>query len=147
MKYFLFSTTPEWSAFVLRLILGAVMLPHGMQKVFGSFGGYGYLATMSYFTSTMNLPWLIAFAVVITEFVGAIALMVGFASRFWACGLAAIMIGAIITTNFRNGFFMNWFGTQAGEGYEYHLLVLAICIAIIILGSGRFSIDQMISTK
>jgi putative oxidoreductase len=147
MKHFLFSTSPEWAAFVLRLILGAVMLPHGMQKVFGSFGGYGYRATMSYFTDTMNLPWLIAFVVIMIEFVGAVALITGFASRAWACGLAAIMIGAIVTTNFRNGFFMNWFGTQTGEGYEYHLLVLAICIAIIILGSGRFSIDQVISTK
>lgn len=69
--------------------------------------------------------------------------MVGFASRVRAPGLIAIMIGAIYTTNMKNGFFMNWFGSQSGEGYEYHLLVIVICIAILMTGSGRYSLDNV----
>jgi putative oxidoreductase len=140
----LFSTQQEWIGLVLRLILGGIMLPHGAQKMFGWFGGYGYDTTMKFFTDTMKLPVIVAFLVIFLEFFGAIGLLIGVASRLWAIGLIAIMIGAIITTNFKHGFFMNWFGNQSGEGYEYHLLIIGICIAILIVGSGRFSLDGLI---
>jgi len=144
MKQLLFSTTQNWEGFILRILLGAIMLPHGAQKVFGWFGGYGFTASMKFFTESMKLSSIIAFLVIVIEFFGAVALLAGFASRLWALGFLFIMLGAIVTTNFKNGFFMNWFGNQAGEGYEYHLLVIGICLAIIIIGSGRYSMDGII---
>jgi putative oxidoreductase len=145
MKQLLFSSESDWTGLVLRLILSVVMLPHGGQKLFGWFGGYGYKSTMDFFVESMKLPWIISLAIIIIEFFGSLGLLFGFASRAWAIALIVIMTGAIYTTNSQNGFFMNWFGTQAGEGYEYHLLVIGICVAIIFNGSGKFSVDGFIA--
>ena len=145
MKQLLFTTGSDWAGLVLRLILSLVMLPHGGQKLFGWFGGYGYKGTMDFFVGSMKLPWIVSLTIILLEFFGPLGLMFGFASRVWAIGLTAIMIGAIYTTNLKNGFFMNWFGNQAGEGYEYHLLIIGICLAIILNGSGKFSVDNFIA--
>jgi putative oxidoreductase len=120
------------------------MFPHGAQKFFAWFGGYGFSATMDFFTKSMKLPWIISVLVILIELFGALGLMIGFASKVWALALMAIMIGAIYTTNIQNGFFMNWFGNQSGEGYEYHLLAIGICIAIMLTGSGKYSVDNLI---
>ena len=141
MKKLLFSTQNAWIGLMLRVSLGVIMFPHGAQKLFGMFGGSGYRNTMDYFIHTMKLPWIVAFLVVIIEFFGSIALIAGFAGRVWAMCFLILMIGAIYTTNFQFGFFMNWFGNQAGEGYEYHLLVIGICLAMLISGSGKLSVD------
>lgn len=145
MKEILFSAESSLTGLALRLTLGIIMLPHGAQKLFGLFGGYGYKETMKYFTDNMRLPWIISIAVILIEFFGSVGLILGFGSRIWAALFVLIMFGAIITTNYSNGFFMNWFGTQKGEGFEYHLLVVGACIAIIITGSGKYSIDQLIN--
>jgi putative oxidoreductase len=145
MKELLFSTTNDFTGLVLRIVLGGIMMPHGAQKLFGWFGGYGFTTTMDFFTATMKLPRTIALLVIIVEFFGAAALIAGFASRFWALAFLLIMIGAIVTINYKNGLFMNWFGTQSGEGYEYHLLVIGICIAILLNGSGRYAIDNLLA--
>jgi putative oxidoreductase len=145
MRQLIFSTTPDWAGFVLRVTLGCIMFPHGAQKLFGWFGGYGFNDTMKFFTGSMKMPWIFAFLVIFIEFFGAIALVTGFASRLCTIGFAVIMVGAIYTTNLKHGLFMNWFGNQAGEGYEYHLLVIGICMAILFLGSGRYSIDGLIA--
>jgi putative oxidoreductase len=145
MRQLLFSTTQDWTGFILRITLGCVMFSHGAQKLLGWYGGYGFNGTMKFFTDSMKMPWIFAFLVIFIEFFGALALLAGFASRLWAIGLVVIMIGAIYTTNLKYGFFMNWFGNQAGEGYEYHLLVIAICLVILFLGSGRYSIDGLIA--
>ncbi len=144
MIQLLFGSQNDWSGLVLRVALGVVMLPHGAQKLFGWFGGYGFSATMSFFTNTMKLPWIISILVILIELFGSIGLIVGFASRAWALGLIIIMVEAIYTTNMKNGFFMNWFGNQPGEGYEYHLLIIGICIAILLTGSGKYSLDNII---
>lgn len=142
MKQLIFSTTGDWAGFILRVVLGAIMLPHGAQKLLGWFGGYGFTQTMRFFTDSLKLPWLVGFAVIAIEFFGAAALIVGFASRLWAFAFLLIMIGAVATTNFRHGLFMNWFNTQQGEGYEYHLLVIGICFVILLVGSGRYAVDS-----
>lgn len=121
------------------------MLPHGVQKVLGGLGGYGFSATMNFFTQSMKLPWIIAFIVIIAESVGAILLIAGLGTRIWALLLLAIMLGAIFTTHLKFGFFMNWFGTQSGEGIEYHLLVIGISVALIASGGGKLSIDYFLS--
>ena len=143
MKY-LFQTNDKFSYWVPRVILGCVMLPHGAQKLFGWFGGFGFTNTMTYFTQTTGLPWIIAFLIVMGESLGSLGLILGFFTRLSALGLICIMVGAIITVHIPNGFFMNWFGKQAGEGFEYHLLVIGMSIPLVISGGGKYSVDVLI---
>lgn len=141
----LFHTDDSLSSFILRLTVGLVMFPHGAQKLLGWFGGYGFSATMDAFTGKMGMPWIIAFLVIIGESVGALALITGFMTRFTAASLAVIMVGAIAMGHWQNGFFMNWFGQQAGEGFEYHLLMIGMCVALVLSGGGKWSVDQGIA--
>ena len=144
MKY-LFQTNDNFSYWVPRVILGCVMFPHGAQKLFGWFGGFGFTNTMTYFTQTAGLPWIIAFLIVMGESLGSLGLILGFFTRLSALGLICIMVGAIITVHIPNGFFMNWFGKQAGEGFEYHLLVIGMSIPLLISGGGKYSVDLLIN--
>jgi putative oxidoreductase len=143
----LFQTDQAWSSFVLRVMLGVVFFPHGAQKMLGWYGGFGFAGTMGFFTEQMHLPALIAFLVIVGEFFGSLGLLVGFLTRFTAASLALIMAGAITLVHLPHGFFMNWFGKQAGEGYEYHLLVIAIAAALVITGAGRWSVDGLVANK
>ncbi len=143
MKY-LFQTNDNFSYWVPRVILGCVMFPHGAQKLFGWFGGFGFTNTMTYFTQTTGLPWIIAFLIIMGESLGSLGLILGFFTRLSALGLICIMVGAIITVHIPNGFFMNWFGKQAGEGFEYHLLVIGMSIPLLVSGGGKYSVDMLI---
>ena len=142
MKNRIFNTNSDLSSFIIRLTLGLVLFPHGAQKMLGIFGGYGFSGTMGYFTSTLNLPWMIGFLVIVIEFVGALSLIAGFASRIWSLLTLFLFVGIIFTSHLDNGFFMNWFGNQKGEGYEYHLLIIGLSLAIFVKGSGKYSIDR-----
>ena len=141
----LFQTNDKFSYWVPRVILGCVMFPHGVQKLFGWFGGFGFTNTMTYFTQTAGLPWIIAFLIIMGESLGSLGLIVGFFTRLSALGLIFIMVGAITTVHIPNGFFMNWFGNQAGEGFEYHLLVIGMSIPLLISGGGKYSVDGLIN--
>lgn len=145
MKRKLLNTGADLTGPVLRLTAGGIMLPHGAQKALGLFGGYGFDGTMAYFTETLQLPWILAFAVIVIEFIGALCLLAGFATRLWSALLAVLMIGIIFFAHAQHGFFMNWFGNQKGEGFEFHLLVTGICLALILNGSGKFSVDRALS--
>ena len=144
MKY-LFQTNDNFSYWVPRVMLGCVMFPHGVQKLLGWFGGFGFTNTMTYFTQTAGLPWVVAFLIIMGESFGSVGLILGFFTRLSAFGLICIMLGAIITVHIPNGFFMNWFGKQAGEGFEYHLLVIGISIPLLISGGGKYSVDGLIN--
>jgi len=141
----LFQTDDSLSLFILRVTVGAVMFPHGAQKLLGWFGGYGFSGTIDAFTGKMGMPWIVALLVIIGESLGALALITGFLTRFAAASLAVIMCGAIVMAHWQNGFFMNWFGQQAGEGFEYHLLVIGMCLALVLAGAGKWSVDQGIA--
>lgn len=141
----LMTTDDGWAPLVLRLTLGVVIFPHGAQKLLGWFGGYGFEGTMGYFTQQIGLPYLLGLLVILIEFFGSLALVVGALTRLAALGIGAVMIGAIATVHAGNGFFMNWSGQQAGEGFEYHLLVLGIVLALLVAGAGRWSVDRAIS--
>ena len=147
MKQFIFNTNNNWSGLITRLTAGLILFPHGAQKMLGIFGGYGFSGTMGYFTDVLHLPWMIGFLVIFIEFVGAIALILGFASRIWAASIIVLMIGIIFSSHIDNGFFMNWFGNQKGEGFEYHLLMIGLCTAILVNGSGKFSLDRKLSVN
>lgn len=142
-----FHTDDSWTGLILRLTLGLVMFPHGAQKLLGWYGGFGFDGTMGFFTQQMGMPWLVAFLVIIGESFGSVALLLGLLTRFTAASLGAIMLGAITMVHLPHGFFMNWFGKQQGEGYEYHLLVIGIAVALLVTGAGRWSADRMITEK
>jgi len=130
---------------VLRVTLGIVIFAHGAQKLLGWFGGNGFSGTMGFFTNVMHLPWLIAFLVIIGESLGSLALIAGLLTRFTAASYIVIMLGAIATSHWPQGFFMNWFGKQQGEGFEYHLLVIGMSLALLIAGGGKWSVDGLIA--
>ena len=132
---------------ILRLLLGIVFLAHGSQKMLGLFGGSGFSATMRMFENGQHIPPVFAFLAIAAEFFGGIGLILGLLSRVAAFGIFVNMVVAIKTVHIHNGFFMNWSGKQAGEGYEYHLLVLGITAAIMIMGAGAFSLDRLIWHK
>lgn len=141
-------STPNDIAFtVLRLVLGVVFFVHGSQKMLGWFGGYGFKATMGFFTQTAHIPAVFAFLAIAAEFFGGLGLIVGLLTRVAAFGITVNMLVAILTVHLANGFFMNWTGQQKGEGFEYHLLVLAITVALMIRGAGAFSLDRAISKE
>ena len=144
MKNKIFSTNNNFTGLITRLTLGLILFPHGAQKMLGIFGGYGFNGTMGYFTGTLHLPWIIGFLVIIIEFVGAFSFIAGFASRIWSASTIILFIGIIFTSHFDNGFFMNWFGNQKGEGYEYHLLIIGLSLATLVNGSGKYSADNLI---
>ena len=102
---------------------------------------------MGFFTETMHLPWVVALLVIVGEFFGSLGLIVGLLTRFTAASFIVIMFGAITTSHLQNGFFMNWFGKQQGEGYEYHLLVIGLGLALLIAGAGKWSMDRLIMEK
>ena len=139
------ATEGDWGATVARVALGAVMLPHGAQKLLGWFGGYGFQATMGFLTTQAGLPYPIALIVILTESIGALALVLGLAGRVMAAGVAAVMLGAIATVHLPNGFFMNWAGTQKGEGFEFHILAIALALVVMLRGSGAASVDRALS--
>jgi putative oxidoreductase len=141
----LLKTDDAVSTLLLRLTLGAVFFPHGAQKVLGWFGGYGFSATMGFFTSNMHIPALFAFLAIAAEFAGSIALLLGLATRVAALGIASTMAVAIAMVHGQFGFFMNWAGSQKGEGFEYHLLAIGIALALILRGGGKWSLDAAIS--
>ena len=144
MKHIIFNTNNDWTGLIARLTLGLILFPHGAQKMFGMFGGYGFSGTMGFFTDTIHLPWIIGFLVIIIEFVGSLSLIAGFASRIWSALIIILFIGIIFTSHLDNGFFMNWFGNQKGEGYEFHLLIIGLSLATLVNGSGKYSIDERI---
>ncbi|TAL12478.1 MAG: DoxX family protein [Nitrospirae bacterium] len=143
----LFQTDEAWSGLILRVMLGLVMLPHGAQKLLGWFGGFGFAGTMGFFTEQLHIPATIAFLVIIGESFGSLGLILGFLTRFTAASLSLIMVGAVAMVHWPNGFFMNWSGKQAGEGFEYHLLVIGMSLALLVAGGGKWSVDGAIAKK
>jgi putative oxidoreductase len=138
-------TDADSGALLARVALGAVMLPHGAQKLLGWFGGYGFSGTMGFLTGDAGLPWIVAFTVILAESFGALALVLGLFGRVGALGISAVMIGAIATVHAGNGFFMNWFGNQKGEGFEYHILALGLAAIVLVRGSGSLSLDRVLA--
>ena len=141
----LFATDDSTATAILRLVLGVVFFAHGAQKMLGWFGGFGFSGTMGYFTGIMHIPAPLAFLAIAAEFFGGLGLILGFLTRIAAFGIAVNMLVAIVIVHGGFGFFMNWSGTQKGEGYEYHLLVLAMTAFLMIRGAGAFSVDRALT--
>jgi putative oxidoreductase len=123
-----------------------VFFSHGAQKVLGWFGGGGFGATLRAMTG-IGLPRIVVLFVMTAEFLGSLGLIFGFLTRLGALGIIGVMLGAILTVHWHNGFFMNWTGKQAGEGFEYHLLAIGIALALLIRGGGAFSVDRALQGR
>src|SRR5437879_2673007 len=136
----LFATDDSIAAAILRLVLGVVFFAHGAQKMLGWFGGFGFSGTMGFFTGTMHIPAPLAFLAIAAEFFGALGLILGFLTRIAAFGIAVNLMVAIAMVHGAFGFFMNWTGTQAGEGVEYHLLVLTMTAFFVDHGAGALCV-------
>lgn len=147
IKKFLATDQQSWSLLIVRLALGFVILPHGMQKALGMFGGYGFAGTVGFFQS-MGMPFIIGTLVILAEFVGSIGVIIGLGTRFMAASILLTMSGAMVLGgHLQNGFFMNWFGMQKGEGVEYFILIIGLALATVIGGSGKFSFDNLVSKQ
>ena len=143
----LLTTSPELTPFMLRLILGLVILPHGLQKAFGLFGGYGFTGTMGYFTDTVGVPYVFGVLAILAETLGALFLIFGALTRLAALAIGTTMVVAALTVHLPNGFFMNWFANQKGEGIEYFVLATGLALALIIQGAGAWSVDRLLSDR
>ena len=137
-------TTDDHTITVLRVVAGVVFFAHGAQKAFGWFGGPGFGATMAGFTQHLGVPAFFAVLAILAEFLGGIGLILGLLSRIAAFGITVNMAVAIALVHARNGFFMNWAGSQGGEGFEYHLLVISVTILLMVRGSGAWSVDRVL---
>ena len=143
----LIGTDNDPATSILRLVLGVIFFAHGAQKLLGWFGGYGFAGTMGFFTGVMHIPALFAFLAIAAEFFGGLGLIFGFLTRIAAFGIFSNMVVAVAMVHRHFGFFVNWTGAQKGEGYEYHLLVLAITAFLMIRGAGAASVDRMLSLR
>jgi len=143
----LVTTSRGAAAAVARLALAVVIFPHGAQKMLGWFGGHGFDATMHFFTSVMGIPSPLAFLAICAEFFGSIALFFGILARPAALAVAVNMVVAIFLVHLPNGFFMNWTGAQKGEGFEFHILVIALAVIVMLRGGGRLSLDGFLGRK
>jgi putative oxidoreductase len=142
----LLATENDIATTIVRLVLGVIFFVHGAQKMLGWFGGYGFSGTMGFFTGVMHIPAVFAFLAIAAEFFGGLGLIFGLFTRVAAFGIFANMVVAVAMVHGQFGFFMNWTGAQKGEGYEYHLLVMAITALLMIRGAGAASIDRLLAT-
>ncbi len=137
----LVQTNDDFVMLFLRVMLGIVYVPHGLQKI------STFSWTMHMFTVNLHVPGVFAFLAIMAEFLGSWGLITGLLTRVAAFGIAVDMAVAVYLLHWQNGFFMNWFGNQKGEGFEFHILAIAIAIALMIRGGGLWSVDRAISRK
>ena len=144
----LLRTTNDPAPALARITLAVVFFPHGAQHVLGWFGGYGYQGTLHWMTATLGFPTPLAALALVTELLAPFALLLGLGGRAAALGIVGLMLGAL-STHVPNGFFMNWFGSlPAGqEGFEYHILAIALAASVVIQGSGAWSVDRGLSAS
>lgn len=145
MKKIIATNPNDRTALIGRLALGIMLFPHGAQKLLGMFGGYGFTGTMGFLTTKAELPYIVALLVILIEFFGSLFILFGFLTRVTAVGIIGLFIGVVLTTHIQNGFFMNWTGTQAGEGIEFFILLFGLAINLLITGGGKASVDAAIS--
>lgn len=138
----LFRTSNSFSFLVLRIALGVVMFPHGAQKVLGWYGGPGYEKTIEIFTTNMHFPLLFVLLLMAAEFAGSLFLIIGFLTRVSALAIGTSMSICAYMNHLQHGFFMNWLGNQKGEGFEFHILVAGIALALVFGGAGMLSVDK-----
>ena len=146
MKKILATNSSNWSALIARLALGITVFPHGAQKLFGWYGGYGFEGTMGFMTTQAGLPYIVALLIILIESIAAIMLIAGLLTRVAAFGIFGLF--TIIAIKFHAAsFFMNWAGTQKGEGLEYFILLCGLALVLVFTGGGKWSLDSLLTGK
>ena len=146
MKWLL-QSGDHYRGLISRITLGIVILPHGLQLTFGWFGGHGFAASMEYFTNTMGLPWIVGLLVILLQSLAVLFIVAGVAARLMAMATIFLFVGMIVSAHLEYGFFMNWYGNQKGEGFEYHLLVIGLALQLFFDGAGKYSVDFLLSKR
>ncbi len=139
----LLNTPNDFALTVARLALGSMILVHGSQKMLGLFGGPGYAGTVQ-FMGSMGIPAPFAVLAIMAEFFGGLGLIFGGLTRIAALGVASVMLTAVYKVHLANGFFMNWMGTQKGEGVEFFILAVGLALVVMIRGAGALSLDHWV---
>lgn len=137
------SSATDRALLAIRVVLGIVFMAHGAQKMFGAFGGPGLAQVMGP-QSAHGMGPVLGLLVSVGEFFGGLGILVGFLTRFSAAAIIVIMLGAVFMVHLKNGFFMNWMGKGPGEGVEYHLLVIAMSLALLLAGPGRLNLGRVL---
>ena len=127
-----------YAELMVRVATGLFLMPHGAQKLFGLFGGYGLVGTGQFFQSKLGLPASAALLIGLVEFFGGLFLALGFATRIAAGFITGMMLVAVLKVHLGNGFF--W----TDGGYEYPLLWGLLSLSYVIRGAGRKSVDALI---
>jgi putative oxidoreductase len=140
-------TDDQWVGCILRLTLGGVILPHGVQKLVGLFEGEGFFIILTFFTQRIQLPWLPALLLILVESFGSAALVVGVVTRLAAFMIASVMVGAVAFVLWQNEFSIRWLGEHQGEGFDYQLLAFGVALALIVTGGGRYSVDRFLTKR
>jgi putative oxidoreductase len=138
-------TNEDYALTIARLLLGVLFFIHGDQLMLGWFGGHGLSRSTEFFTQHLGIPAPLAFLAICAEFFGGVMLMVGFLGRLAALSIICTMAVAVAKVHWHFGLFMNWFGTQKGEGFEYHLLAITHGVVIALRGSGALSLDRLLA--
>ena len=139
----LLKTDDNLASTLLRVMMGVLVLLHGVGKL-----GSGFETFMGYM-AYLELPAFLGYLTILIEVLGSLLLIFGAATRINAVLMFGLFVGMIVSVHAQYGLMMNWFGQmEAGqEGFEYHLLVLAMCAALVVLGGGRLSVDGYVSKK
>src|SRR5437867_10982706 len=145
MLTWLIDTDGDWVLMLVRLVLGVIIFAHGAQKLLGWFGGPGLSATVRTFRDHLRIPVTLTCLAIAAEFFGGLGLIVGLLTRIAALGIAITITVALVKVHLKQGFFLNWFGEKQGHGIEYHLLIIALAILLMVKGAGAFSIDAALS--
>jgi len=138
-------TNDDYALTIARLVLGVLFFIHGDQLMLGWFGGHGLRASIDFFSQDLGIPASFAFLAICAEFLGGLMLVVGFLGRVAALSIICLMAVAVVKVHWQFGLFMNWFGTQKGEGFEYHLLAATLGVVIVLRGSGALSLDRLLA--
>jgi len=140
------NTDNNKASIILRIGFSIVLLAHGSGKMFGIFGGMGFEKTIQHMTENMGIPYLFALIGILIEFFSTLAIFIGYQTRINAL-LLAIFMSVAASFHLKNGFYMNWFGQKAGEGFEFHILAIGMMLALFVLGGGKYSLDNIQTKK
>jgi putative oxidoreductase len=130
---------------IARVVLGFIFFVHGSQLMLGWFGGQGLSGSMQFFTQQLGVPAIFALLAICAQFFGGLLLIFGLAGRVAALGIIGNMVVAVALVHWQFGLFMNWFGAQKGEGFEYHMLAIALGLVVVVRGSGALSLDRLLT--
>ncbi|MCD6023473.1 MAG: hypothetical protein K0Q91_389 [Fibrobacteria bacterium] len=134
-----FATDGRYTTLLLRLALAITILPHGIQKTLGWWGGYGFSGTMGAFTQMMGIPAPLALAAILAESLGALLLFFGLFTRLSALAIGVTMVVAA-SVHWSGGFFMP-------KGIEFFIPVTALALFLVIQGGGQWALDKIVHDK